>query len=204
MKTQKYILGLACLLMIQGYAWSQQGVLKANINYGVGIPVGSFKTVTNEVSPRGWNASVLYGVTDNLSLGLGTGYQDFYQRYPRQITYTSGSDLSAVVTNSVQVTPILLTGKYRLSATGKIEPFAALGVGANFINYRKFYGEFADNRSTVGFAAQPELGVYIPFTSAKRTGLNLSAGYNIMPFKYNDVTNLNHLAIKGGISFTLR
>src|SRR5919206_875954 len=110
MKTQKYILGLICLLLIQGYAWSQQGVLKANINYAVGIPTGSFKTVTNEVSPRGWSASVLYGVTDNLSLGLGTGYQDFYQRYPRQITYTSGSDLSAVVTNSVQVTPILLTG----------------------------------------------------------------------------------------------
>ncbi len=204
MKVQKYFIGLLCLLIIGVSAKSQQGTLKANINYQVGVPTGSFRDVTNDVSPRGWDASIMYGITDNISLGLGTGYQDFYQRYPRQVIHTSGSDISAVITNSVQVTPILLKGKYKFSTTGKIEPFAAVGVGANFINYRKFYGEFSDSRSTIGFAAQPELGIHIPFSAARRAGFNLAAGYNIMPFKYDNVTNVNHLNIKGGVSFTLR
>ncbi len=204
MKLKRYLLPIVLMLLIQTQVHSQEKRLNLTLNYAAGIPMGNFKTITNKTSLRGWDASLLYVVNSKLSLGLQTGFQDFYQKYPRQVLHSAGSDLSAVVINSVQVSPIMAKVKYRFTNSSFIEPFVALAAGGNLISYRKYYGEFPDNKSAFGFAAQPELGLFIPLSAGKQTGFNLSAGYNMMPFKYNDVNGLNNIVLKGGLSFYLR
>lgn len=203
MNRYKIIIGILLITLSSGKLWSQQGAVKLDINYKAAIPLGNLRNVVNNPSGRGWDAAVMYGITDKISIGLGTGSQDFYQKYPREVLHESGSDISAVITNSIQTAPILAKGKYNFSQSGMIRPFAAIGAGANFIHYRKYYGEFVDEDSHIGFAAQGELGLQVPFGSSRVSGFHIAAGYNYMPYKYNDVNGLDNVFFKAGLTFVL-
>jgi len=204
MKQFKFVIAVSCILFFQSSVWSQQGTWRLDLNYKVGIPTGNLKNLTDETSLRGWSGFLSHGINDRLAVGLETGFQDFYQQYPRQIIHESGSDLSAVITNSIQTIPVLVKAKYKLTEGGPLQPFAALGVGGNLIQYRKFYGQFSESYSKIGFAAQPELGIHAPVGKAKRLGVQLAAAYNIMPFQDNDADGLNHVSVKAGLSIPLR
>jgi outer membrane protein W len=200
----KILLSFIAIVFFQTNLWSQQGAWKLNPEYSVAIPIGGLKNLTDKTSLRGWNVSAMYGITDQASVGLSTGFQDFYQKYPRAIFHEPGSDLSAVITNSIQVIPVMLKAKYQFSQQGFIQPYASVAAGGNFIQYQKYYGQFVDSRSKFGFAAQPELGINIPVGEFKRTGINVAAAYNFMPFKYNDADGLNHISVKAGINIPLQ
>ena len=86
MKTQ---LSMAMLLVISLLffaapfkASAQERELQLDINYAIGIPGSSFKSdAVDKASFRGWTANLMYNITDKISIGVGTGFQDFYQKY---------------------------------------------------------------------------------------------------------------------------
>jgi hypothetical protein len=55
----------------------------------------------------------------------------------------------------------------------------------------------------LGFATVPEAGLFVPFRKQSSAGFNIGAAYNIMPYNYGDVKNLNSLGVKAGVSFNL-
>jgi opacity protein-like surface antigen len=184
---------------------AQRGEMKAGVSYSIGIPTGSFKDIVPGTSYRGWQGTLLYGINDKISVGLGTGYQDYYHKNPRQLyKATDGSDISAVLTHSIQTIPILAQGKYNFSPEAAIQPYVALGVGGNLVMYRQLLGRFGDNEFKFGFAARPEGGVYVPFRKGREAGLTLGASYNFMPFKQDDFKNLNSIGVHAGITVPLR
>lgn len=203
MKALQYLFFLSFSLLLGAGAFAQQGTWRLNLNYGAAFPGSNMKTMFNDASLRGWSGAVLYGATDQLSVGLQAGFQDFYQKNDRAVFNEEGSDISAVITHSVQTIPILLKGQYRFTTEGRIQPFAGLGIGANLVQYRKFYGQFSENNTGFGFAAQPELGVSIP-VGRGNTALQVAGGYNFMPYKYGDADGLNSTYLKAGITFPLR
>lgn len=206
MKTSyKIIAVLIAGLFSAGMVQAQQGELSLNLNYSISSPVGSFKDFVSKTSYRSWTGSILYGINDKLSIGLGTGFQDFYEKYPRQ-TYKleDGSDISAVLTNSVQSVPLLAEVQYKFTPNATIQPYVALGVGGNMVLYRQYVGEFDNTKNKFGFAARPEAGVYIPFRKGGPAGLTLHADYNYMPVNYNDLDNMNSWGAGIGVKFPLR
>jgi hypothetical protein len=70
--------------------------------------------------------------------------------------------------------PIMVKAKYNLT-NGALHPYVGIGAGINVIRYDKYYGEFVDYDHVIRFAAQPELGVHIPFVSSDKIGLNIGA-----------------------------
>ena len=192
-------------LMAAGFsqAHAQKGFLSLDLNYSAGLPLGDFKNTIDEHSLRGWNAAVLYGVTDQAYVGLVTGFQDFYKKTDRMIYKTSdGSDLSAVLTHSIQTIPILLAGRYHFNNSSTIQPYAGLGLGANMVMYRQFLGEFGSSENKFKFAARPEAGVFIPFRNGY--GAQVGAAYNYVPYKRNNIENLNSLSIYAGVKIPMR
>ena len=183
---------------------AQKGETKFNIGYNVALPMNDFKNFVSATSYRGFNASVLHGISDKVSIGITSGFQDFYQKNPRQLYHFSdGSDISAVVTYSIQTIPLLATVKYKFNPDASIQPYAAIGVGGNMIAYNQLFGEFGNQQTKFGFAARPEAGLFIPFKN-KVSGFNIGTSYNIMPFKEGDFKNLNSLGIHAGVSVPLR
>lgn len=204
MKKIKYIVVAAALLLSAG-VFAQESGLTLKLNYSAAAPVGAYKELISNTSFKGFGAELMYHINAKISVGLETGSQSFYQKYPRQVYKTTdGGDLSAVVSNAVQTAPILLKGQYNLLPDKLIQPFLALAAGGNIITYNQYAGEFTNDAKTkFGFAARPEAGVFVPFRKGTGAGFSLSAGYNYMPFNYNGISNLNNVTARAGISFPL-
>src|SRR5438067_5072290 len=116
---------------------AQERELQLDINYAIGIPSSSFKTdAVDKTSFRGWTANAMYNLSDKISIGLGIGYQDFYQKYPRAVYKTAeGGEVSAVITNSIQTIPVLAQVQYRFLPNGMVQPYVGVGAGANFVTF---------------------------------------------------------------------
>jgi hypothetical protein len=203
MKSIKILMVLQLAVLSTG-VMAQRGQFKVDLNYTVGIPTGNLKELTDKTSWRGGELDLMYGVTDRMSVGLALGTQDFYQKYDRTVLHSPGTDISAVITNSIQTMPIMAKASMMLAPMGPVQPFVSLAAGGNLVEYRKYYGEFTDTRSSFGFVAQPSVGLHVPFGRATAAGFHIAAGYNYMPFKYNDADGLHHAVIKAGISVPLK
>jgi hypothetical protein len=204
MKNRKAIFSFVFFLFSAFTLKAQKGESNITINYNAAFPTGSFKNIVSSSSYRGFNASILHNISDNVAVGLGTGFQDFYQKNPRQLYKLSdGSDLSAVVTYSIQTILVLAEVKYNFTPEGTIQPYAAIGTGANIIEYQKLFGVFGERQVKFKFAARPRAGVHIPFGQGG-AGFNIGASYNIMPLNQDDIKNINNLAVHAGISIPLR
>ncbi|HEY4208018.1 MAG TPA: OmpW family outer membrane protein [Puia sp.] len=181
-----------------------QNYLNVTVGYGVNIPTGSFKDYVAHPAYKGFNANLAYPLNDQLSLGLSFGYNDYYQKYPRQ-AYDDGkgSTVSAVVSNSIQQIPVLLTANYTLVKKGFIRPYVGAGAGANFATFDQYLGEFDDPHSKVNWALKGEAGFYIPLSSYSPTAIKIGGSYNYAPFNSDGVRNLDTWGIEAGIRFAI-
>jgi opacity protein-like surface antigen len=205
MKSIKIVVVIAVCLFSMSSLRAQRGVTKISAAYSAAFPTSSFKDFVSDASYRGVDLRIMHGITDKISVGFGTGFQDFYQKYPRQVYKLSdGSDVSAVVSNTLDAVPLLARFQYSFSPEKRVQPFVGVGAGGNMILYRQYLGEFADSKNKFAFQAQPELGVYFPFKPNGSTGISVTGFYNIIPFNYNETGNLNSFGFTVGIGFPTR
>lgn len=199
------IAGLVLLAVVPFGAKAQERELQLDLNYSIGIPSGSFKTdAIDKASFRGWTANLLYNITNKISVGVGTGFQDFYQKYPRAVyKLDEGGDVSAVLTNSIQTIPLLAEFQYRFLPGSTVQPYVGVGVGGNMIMFDQYLGEFENSTSSFKFAARPEVGLFVPFRKDGPAGIHVFGAYNYMPYNENGVSNLNNWATGIGIKFPL-
>src|SRR5690242_18768436 len=115
MKQFRIILVAAVLLTMGATAvHAQSGQLRLDLNYNYSLPLGSFKNdLISDGSGRGFTAALQYGINNKWAAGLGVGYQDYYQKYPRAVYQLDKTQsVSAVLSNSIQVTPIVAKGTF--------------------------------------------------------------------------------------------
>ncbi|OQP47763.1 hypothetical protein A4H97_30840 [Niastella yeongjuensis] len=198
------ITSLFFLALIPYNSKAQEGRLQLDLNYAVGIPGSSFKSdAIEKTSTRGWTANLLYNITSNISVGVGTGFQDFYQKYPRSVYKMDGGEVSAVLTNSIQTVPLLAEFQYRFLPGKTVQPYVGVGVGGNIVTYDQYLGEFDNSKSSFKFAARPEVGLFVPFRKDGPAGIHLFGAYNYLPYKMDGVDNLNNWGAGLGVKFPL-
>lgn len=205
MKNLKLYIVLAVGLLATIAVQAQDNRLKLNVNYNVGIPSGSFQDYVGNTSYRGWTGNVTYDLNNHIAIGLGAGYQDFYEKHPRTMYKLSdGGDISAVVSYSIQTIPALAMVRYNITPGSSVQPYIGVGAGGNFVMFNQYLGEFNNSQSKVKFAARPEAGVFIPFRKAGQTGVNINGVYNYMPFNEYGIDNLSNWGVGVGLSFPLK
>lgn len=207
MKNIKIIISsLLIMLCFTSPAAAQNQPLKLELNYNYSIPTGNFKNdIVSDNSPRGFMGSLMYPFSAQLSAGLAYGFQDYYQKYPRQLYHLSSTqDISAVLSNSVQVTPILIKAKYFPASASFFKPYLSLAAGGNIIDYKQYYGEFGSSQSKFGFRAEAGLGALIPFKKTGTSGINIGATYDYAPYHNNGFRYLNSINLQAGIELQLR
>jgi outer membrane protein W len=201
------LLAVMCVFMCFALsANAQQGSLKFGLNYNYSFPISGFKNdLISNNSPRGFMGELMYSFNDKLAGGLLFGFQDYYQKYPRAIYHLSKTqDISAVLSNSVQTTPVLLKAKYFLTPSSFIKPYVSLAAGANLIDFKQYFGEFGNSSTSVGFRAQGGLGLLIPFKKTSGSGINIGASYDYAPYKKNGYKDLNSVNLQAGVVIELR
>lgn len=205
MKSIKILIPLVAALVLALSGYAQQGKLSLNINYGINMPTGSFKSdVISKPSYLNWNAGLLYGVSEKFSIGLQTGYNSFKEKFPRALYDTKDGTISAVLTNTVQTVPIQAKARYSLTTSGFIQPYIGAGIGGNLVTFNQYLGEFSSGKTGFHFAASPEAGFTIPFGKQSASGITIGANYNYMPYHYGNINNLNNWGVYAGLKFPLR
>jgi outer membrane protein W len=206
MKSYKKIFSLLAVFMVfSAFTMHVSAQLKMQLGYQVSKPVGpTFKDAISNTSFRGFSGEFNYSITEQIGVGLGISYSDFYQKYPRQ-TYDIGEGaVSAVLTNSIQVMPVQLKGNYNFLKEGPVIPYAGIGAGINLISYDQYLGEFPASKASIKPAFTGEAGVKIPIGMSKNAGLNIGAHYNYLPYNYNGIKNLNNWGGHVAVYFPLR
>lgn len=195
----------AVLLIAGCVSANAQDRLLFKIGYQTGMPVGKFKDYMGKNSFRGYLGEIAYPVNERLKVGLGVSYNDYYEKIPRQLYHLQEGTVSAVVSNSIQTTPIMLKAAYELTDKGWIRPYAGVGAGFNLVSAASYYGEFGEKKTSFKPAAQVEAGVNIPFNRETRlSGVNLGGHFNYLPFKYNGLSNLNNWGLHVAVYFPMR
>ena len=209
MKKIKITIAAICSFMffsLAANAQTQKGSLKLGLNYNYSLPVSGFNTdLVSNSSPRGFAGELMYSFTDKLQGGLSFGFQDYYQKYPRSL-YPLGKtqDVSAVISNSIQTSPVTLKVKYAPLNTSAVKPYVSLGAGINIIDFKQYLGQFASSETNAGFVAQGGLGVMVPFGRMKTSGINVGANYNYAPYKKYNYSDLNSVNFQAGVFFAIK
>lgn len=189
---------------------SAQNRLNMELSYNVSTPLGSFKNdYISKTSFRGGTGGINYTINPKFSVGLNAGYQNYYQKYARQLYKLDGNQtVSAVLTNSMDIIPVLLRGTFYplgTSASAIVQPYVSAGAGVNLVNYGQYLGEFGGVQSSSAFAAQAGAGILIPFgLKVNQTGIKIGATYNYSNYNHNEITKLNSLGINAGVVFSIR
>lgn len=207
MKKIKTMFAAVCsLLFITISAKAQDGKLKLHLNYNYSIPVGNFKSdLVSNTSPRGFNGSLLYTFNNKWEGGLSVGYQDYYQKYGRTVYALSKTqDVSAVLSNSIQTTPVLLTARFFPLNSTLVKPYISAGAGVSIIDFLQYLGEFGSEQTSGGFLAQGGLGVAIPFGRLKTSGVEIGANYDYSPYNKYNYNDLNTVNAHAGVFFQIR
>lgn len=193
------------IAMIITQASRAQQNLQLNVNYNTATPLGSsFRDYVNKTSFRGMQGSVLYGINNHFRVGLQASYNDFYQKYGRQVYKASdGSDISTVLSNTLQSVPVLVKGEYSFLDKGLVKPYIGLGTGVNFATYDQYLGEFEYKKLYTKAAFSGDVGLLLPFRRNSKYGVRLSTSYNLMPFKEQGIKNLNSWNVQAGGSIPL-
>src|SRR5437868_6618938 len=125
---KKYIIniGLSLLALFIITQADAQEKLQIKINYNTGMPVGSFKDAMNKNSFRGYSGEITYPIGNSFRIGLGVAYNDYYEKIPRQIYETKEGSVSAVLSTSIQTTPILVKANYELTHQSLVRPYVGL------------------------------------------------------------------------------
>lgn len=209
MKTIRQIGLLVAFAAAMNFAVAQTpGRVTMKLNYNMAMPVGSLKNdYISNTSFRGAFGEIGYWFNPKVSLGLGVGYQSYYQKYGRQVyKLEDNQSVSAVLSNTLEVMPVTINGTYLPlgGSTAVVQPYVTLGAGLNLVNYRQYLGEFSDGKPNGAFTANAGAGVFIPVNKSKSTSVQLGASYSLTPYNRNGLTSLNNVGVNAGIVFPLK
>ena len=196
---------LLAILMGTFTTLAQQGVVKMTIAPSGATSLGQFKDLVNKTTFCGADISILYGINDRLAVGLNTGFQDFYERFPRSVYKLSGgSDISAVLTNFVQTIPFLATVQYNFIPGSSLQPYVSAGAGGTVVMNSQFIGEYSNENDKISFALRPATGIFIPFRKEGGVGVNLGVNYTFIHYEQDDISNLSYIGFSLGVGFPMR
>ncbi len=198
----RYIIMSMVLAFLGFNANAQDNRLSLNLNYNYSFPLNSFRSdIVSKSSPRGFTGNLMYAISPKFSIGFATGYQDFYQKYDRQIyNLGKGQQVSAVLSNSLEQVPFMARAEYYpLGNATTFRPYVTLGAGGNFINYEQYLGEFGSSNSSVGFRGMAGVGVKVPLGIMQNWGIDVGGSYDFAPYHKFGMENLNTANVHAGL-----
>ena len=201
---------ISCLLVVSilftQSLIAQKNPLTLELNYNYSMPLSGFKSdLVSNSSPRGFRGSIMYPFNSKIAAGVQFGFQDYYQKYPRG-TYHSGpsQDISAVISNSIQTTPIIVKAKYYPLTESYVKPYISAGAGGNLVNFKQYFGEFGSTQTNFGFLAEAGVGVMVPFKKMSTSGFFIGGTYDYAPYNKNGYKDLNSINFQVGVNFEIR
>jgi hypothetical protein len=181
-----------------------------NISWCISVPLGSFSSFINNVSPAGGNFTGRYFLKKGLAVGFEFGWNNYYKQYPRNTYYGDGGlAITAVHYTYAFVVPWKAGVYYYLLPAAIVDPYIGLSFGGDYMEEHVIIQEYDIYNTQWGFTMSPEVGILVKFGRLSHWGATAAAQYwfNTNSFRFTD--NKDYNAMQGfnfnvGITYMLR
>lgn len=183
---------LGCLSTSMSYGQMQKHVYFAEYSVAFG------NDFIDNVSWRGLGFEYRNMVKPNIGVGVGVGYNFFYEDRGYD-TYTDGTKtLSGKQFRYLHNIPMIIAGDYYFKPNEKINPFVGFGVGGNYIFKRTEMGVFLIDDEAFQFAMRPEVGAI--FQAGPNAKISVTAKY-LIGTDASDIDAVSYFMINLGFVF---
>ena len=168
-------------------------------SYTINFPFGNTHDYIAKTSFRGFSLDYRYQVTENLAVGIGTGWYTFYEKKEYD-TYTSPDNaltVSGLQYRYINSMPILVVGDYYFKPEEKLSPFVGLGIGTFYNIVTTDLGQYSFETRAWQFCLAPEAGVRVKFETV--SGF-FSLRYN-NNFESTDLEGQSFLSLNIGLMY---
>jgi hypothetical protein len=168
-----------------------------SIGYSMAYGVGELQDFTSDASFRGFEVTLLWPAYKSLFLGLGFGYNGFYDRKPRETRQLSdNAAVTARLYNYVDAWPLSFIGRYVfLQPQSVVRPYAGVRVGLTLMDTTTLVTDRSYNDSSAGFLLAPEIGVLAHLSRAFMAVLNYSFNFSTASTQGGDTLSYNNLMV---------
>ena len=171
-----------------------------HVGWNVLAPI-SDKEFTGKTSAAGIRVGFSKFMNDRFSFGIEGGYNTLNDYVPLRTYEVPGGAISTDVYNYLYYFTILANAQYYFTHGNKFTPYASLGMGMSFSEYRIFYNVFEDTNNQQSFVIRPEVGTLFRAKEYSRWGLKASISYDYATNKSNyfDVDNFSGISFQLGV-----
>jgi hypothetical protein len=166
------------------------------IGYSMAYGVGDLHDFTADASFRGFEVTLLWPVYRSLFLGVGFGYNGFYDRKPRETRQLDAGAVTARLYNYVDAWPLSFIGRYVfLQQQAVVRPYAGLRVGLTLMDTTTLVTDRSFNDSSAGFLLAPEVGVLAHLSRSFMACLSYAFNFSTASTQGGDTLSYNNLMV---------
>lgn len=169
-----------------------------HIGWNTLIPLTD-KEFTSKTSTAGIRIGFTKAINDRLGFGLEANYNTLDDYVPRTTFEFPGGAISTDIYNYLYYFTIMGNVQYYFRQGENFIPYASMGMGMAFSEYRIFYNVYEDTDNRQSFVVRPEVGTVFRIKDYSRWALKSSLSYEYASNKSEnfEVGNLS------GINFTI-
>jgi opacity protein-like surface antigen len=143
------------------------------IGWVINTPVSN-QAFADGVSPRGARLGYREMIGPKTAIGVDFTMATYDKYIPRDTYYSPGSAFTTDFTHIVNTWGATLSGEYMFREEQRLMPYAGLGVGVAYNNYKVFYNIYSDIDNAFGVLVRPRVGAWMRFSERRPWAINLS------------------------------
>lgn len=172
--------------------------LYTSLTYNTGLPVGSTSDYISQYSWRGVGFEANWFLNDDMTLGVSTGWNVFYEEKTGEFTQDTKT-VTGTRQHTINAFPVLMDWRYHFNEPYEFRPYVGMGVGAYWINKSDEMGVFYSQYRQFQLGLSPVVGVLVP---VGQVYLNAGLRYNVAFKTQDDYTmDVTYLGINVGIAW---
>lgn len=166
----------------------------------------SDKDFTGSTSTAGLRIGYTKFINEKFGFGFEGGYATLDDYVPLTTYQTEGGAITTDVYNYLYYFTLMANGQYYFTQGGRFIPYASLGMGVAFSEYKIFYNVYQDADNNTGFVIRPEIGTLFRVKEYSSFGLKAALGFDYATNKsdYFQTKNLSGLNVQIGVVFLNR
>jgi opacity protein-like surface antigen len=167
----KRVLGLL-FFVIASQASAQYFDKMFYVGWVVNTPVANLEFAEGATA-RGARLGYRELIGPKTAIGLDLTMATYDKYIPRQTYYSPGSAFTTDFTHIVNTWGATLSGEYMFREEKRVMPYAGIGVGVAYNNYKVFYNIFSEVDNAFGVLVRPRVGTWVRFND-RPWGINVS------------------------------
>ncbi len=157
-----------------------------------------YKDYVSELSTQGMHLGYTRFLNERLGIGFDAGYGIMKDYVPLTTYPYLGGAITTDIYNYMYYYSAVVNGQYYFTASERLVPYALLGAGASFTEYRQYFNVYNDSDNQPAFLVRPEVGLL--FRVKPYSSIGFKAGiafdYTTNQSEYFDLKNFYGITLK--------